>query len=465
MNSNDLISFPPWWVGVGWVGYLLACVWLLLRAVGIRRFNTFSILLPLLLIMNGLLVPFSRNLNTVISGLWIDDRAFRAYWKSVGLLYFFLPLGVILANTLFRNVPVRNGGYLRETRYPTGSLFYLLALTLVSGLYLLKIYRDGLQLDILQFVRGYSAYSEYADHRYSFASATGGWDYFLYNKLGYAIAPMGVIMAWNWVRLGRLCRWLILGTLALCLFQTGHKLPLVFIGTLISVSAYAIRNRMHISLRFFGLLGGLGCAIIFGVVPLFYIAQGESTYASALWWSVERFAGESYRALQLYFYVYPQQHPHLWGTSQQTIAALAQVKDFVPVSIYIPREVLGLKDTSYPALFIGEAWADFGYVGVIGTALACGAILQSYNRWYYGLHERYLEDTALFVAVCISVVNFMHSNFITAFSTYGLGVAPAIYICIKMCGQVRRKRGRDPTATLAAANFPPHGTGYDADHG
>jgi len=84
--------------------------------------------------------------------------------------------------------------------------------------------------------------------------------------------------------------------------------------------------------------------------------------------------------LASYFEVFPSVHPHLAGASL-SIASLWGVVPF-DVGNYVAMYRGGTIATATSnAAFIGSAWADFGWSGVLGFGLLLGVLLQMANLW------------------------------------------------------------------------------------
>ena len=424
-----------------WLLFLAIAIVVTRRCIGYKRFNTFTIYLPWLILTNGLLTPLGIDASySVITASGLSDLALRRTWLSVGLMYATMPLGVIAANSFRRRSPSRSGDAIIRQTARSGPLMWFIGFTCVLSLVsLVQIYIDGIQLDIWRFFTGFETALAYADHRYTFAEATTGWQYYLYTKLPYGIAPMAMILLWNHEKVSRNIRYLAIGVMTFALIQTGHKLPLVMIGMTLIVSRYLIRYNMAVPMRAMVFAAAGFILLVVAYLPYEYLAQGEPSYGDALNWSIERMFVEPYRGLQLYFEVYPNYHPFLYGLSSRAVAAVLNVRDFISVSVYIPQVFLGINNTSYPALFIGEAWADFGYVGVIVYSVVVGFILQSYNVLYYNQQRHYLEDAALLIAVGISTIHLGHSNLVATCFTYGLGTHVLICVAMKRLGRSREK--------------------------
>ncbi len=413
-----------WWAFLGFIWWILA------RCIGYKRINTFTFFLPLLILTNGIFVPFTRDINLLITGF--EVTRFDTYWLALLLMYACLPLGVLAANVFKRSGPdISQTERALAVRSPYRVKLYLLIVFGISAAALAQIFIQGLQFDLVAYGTGQMSYADYAAHRYGFAEATAGYDYYLYNRLPYSIAPLAIILAWNMAGIPRWQKWTFMLVLSFSLLQTGHKMPLITVLAFLVVSQAAIRRNLVLTRKLaLGILTMFVLTVLV-ILPGFYLLQGEGSYLFALYWSVIRTFGEPGRTLQLYFEVYPQYHDFLLGTSSRIISGIAGVSNFVPPSVYIPTEVLGLTETSFPALFIGEAWADFGYWGVAFFSIAAGFLLQSYNIWYFNQRKPWLEETALFLSIVMGSIHLLESNFFTSLLTYGLAVNFLIYLLIK----------------------------------
>src|SRR5262245_43681847 len=88
------------WTTFAWWLFLFVIWMWLKKCVGYKGYvSTFTIFFPLLLITNGILVPFSGTINEQMIGL--ELRTFDTYWLALGLMYLMIPIGVIVANLFF----------------------------------------------------------------------------------------------------------------------------------------------------------------------------------------------------------------------------------------------------------------------------------------------------------------------------------------------------------------------------
>ena len=417
---------------IAWWLFLLLAYFVFRRCIGYQQVNTFSVFLPLTLATNGILVPLSQQLNEQITAFQITK--FSDYWLGLALMYALMPLGILIANT-FRKKRQLSDDELQHSSVVgnSGSVrIYLLVILVISLISIGQIYASGLGFDLYSYVTLKMDYMDYAAHRYGFAEATQGWGYVIYNKLPYGIAPLSIIIAWNARGWAKWKKAVFLCILAIAIMQTGHKMPLIVLAAYLVLSRALIHFHFRVSrtVIWSGLTVLLVAMLV--VIPLFYMMQGEETYGSAMFWAVERIFLEPARGLQLYFETYPAIHPFLHGTSTHAIAVLVGAKDYVTPSVYIPNQVLGIENTSFPTLFIGEAWADFGFFGIALASIAVGFLLQIYNVWFFNQGKPQLEEVALFVSIMLSTIHLEASNLLTSLFSYGMFSSYIIYRLIRV---------------------------------
>ncbi len=436
-----------WWI-------FLILIWIVQRRlVGYRGVTTFTIFLPLAFLTNGILVPLTRDLNYQITG--VELNYYDYYWWGLALMYLCLLVGIVLANWLFRRpAPPPQLEQCDVVGNPSGCKWYVAIVLIISVVSLIQIYAGRLSFDLYSYVTMRMDYDTYAAHRYGFAEATKGWEYFIYNKLPYGIAPVSIILVWNARGLATWKRVAFISILGFALVQTGHKMPAVFMAAFMVVPSALIRRRLVLDRRTAWISVAVFLIALVAVVPMFYLMQGNETYGTALFWSVERVFLEEARALQLYFEVYPNVHPFLHGASTGAIAKLMGVNDYITPSIYIPTEVLGLTDTSFPTLFIGEGWADFGFYGVALTAIVVGFLLQIYNIWFYSRRQPRLEETALFLSLILGAYHLQESNLLTSFFSYGIVSNFIIYLLIRQSPTMAKRRASLNAKAESISNPP-----------
>jgi hypothetical protein len=413
-----------------WYPYVAICIFFSFVLVGARwKFNAFTLFLPTLLLCFGVGLPYSYELNVQAIGYEISDHGWNDYILASAILFAGIPLGILVANLLIAHCAVPKFEVPTEVRFRP-SFYTKVYLILLAGAAVFSfgiIIRDGINLDLFD-VASWTEYSDYAAHRYGFAErATGPW-YWVYNHLGYCLAPIGVILmatapgiAW-WLRV------MFFALIAGVLVQTGHKMPLVMLGIYIVIGMMVARYGFRQNFRVWAYIAVVFIGLQFAALPMLYMFFENLDYQAALGWSLHRTTLELPRCLQLYVEVFPHVHPYLYGDSTSLVASLmGSPESFVSPGQYIPNDVFNIKQTSWPAGMIADAWADAGPVGAFIVTICSSAMLQGYNLWYF--RRKYVEriDSALLTAVAINSVFLLQVNMLTSLLTYGL-IAMAVIV-------------------------------------
>ena len=125
-----------------------------------------------------------------------------------------------------------------------------------------------------------------------------------------------------------------------------------------------------------------------------------------------------------YFEIFPYKHFFLFGRSSQLFSWLYEDGTF-PLANYVARiwwqapKTTGLANAN----FIGNFWADFGYIGVIISCFVVGIVI---HLLYWKLltvteySKNVIYTTCIAVMVPIFTFVFFSSNFTTLFFTRGL---------------------------------------------
>jgi hypothetical protein len=170
-------------------------------------------------------------------------------------------------------------------------------------------------------------------------------------------------------------------------------------------------------------------ATVFVLIPTLYYLQYSnyiSSYSEALQAGVYRLLEEPNRALQLYIYVYPDTFDFLHGASSRLAAALMGAdKEFSPPHTDLPL-LWGITGVTWNVVFIGDAWADFGAVGVLVSSFAVGAMLKSIDQWFWHRRQRGWLEVAVFFAEIFAVMRLSAVGLPTAL--IGFGIVPSLLL-------------------------------------
>jgi hypothetical protein len=362
---------------------------------------------------------------------------------ALALMYVTLPLGIVGSNLCFPRARTAAHGHRFSLNVEnTGAVsVYVFIIAAISVISLVQIYSAGLGFDLIAYFTGAMSQADYRAHRFAFGESTRGLEYYLLGVLPYGLAPTAIVIVWNWSKLDLWVRCAFVGLVTFAVLQSGVKQPWVFIPALLVFSWLMLGSKFSIDRRMLFRMSLVLVFFVIVVLPTLYFLQGEVGFLDGILWGVYRVVFEPQRSLQLFFEVYPSDRDFLYGTSSRLIASLVGVENHVPPSVYTARTILGIDETSFPSLFIGEAWADFGYLGVAFYSVFVGFLLQSYNNWFYASKYHPLEQSATFVAIVITVVHLLENNLFTTFLTFGTVSLFLIYLLI-------RKPRRHPASSV-----------------
>lgn len=164
------------------------------------------------------------------------------------------------------------------------------------------------------------------------------------------------------------------------------------------------------------------CIILFTIIiilPILYMIQYPSySFGIALSESLNRVIIEPNRMLQLYFVFYPNLHDFLFGRSMSTLGRFFnnyRAED-IPLT-YIPH-YFGAK-SAWNVCYIGDAWADFGLLGVIVYTI----ILMLFFYWVLTQLEKIKSRDFLIASIitlCYLNISLISVGIGAALNTFGL---------------------------------------------
>jgi hypothetical protein len=195
--------------------------------------------------------------------------------------------------------------------------------------------------------------------------------------------------------------------------------PVFFVVQLMLAALLTLTNRITWKLV---LLGGLSVFIIVYVTTRLIIVFPAGMSPIAFVYS-RLFEVESQTLLE-YFATFPQIHPHTWGANIAPIAALKGVP-FVPGYNVVAYTWFGSHDITNPSVFIADAWAAYGYAGVILFSVAAGAICRSIDIAFLAPGKS-VVGIAVLAATFAGVLMLMTKALNTALLSGGLLLAPIL---------------------------------------
>ena len=204
---------------------------------------------------------------------------------------------------------------------------------------------------------------------------------FLSRSPMYAVAPMFVV----WGLLSGVLRrsWVLLTATTLLLVATcigkvemlSLAPPVFFLVQLAIAGLLVLSNRASWKL---GALAAFALVLVYVATSLIMVfPEGHSPLAVAYG---RIFETES-QSLMENFAVFPALHPFMWGTNIRPVALLLG-KPFEPVFSVVAFIWYGTHDVTSPSVFIADAWAGFGYAGVLAFSIVAGAVCRAIDLMF-----------------------------------------------------------------------------------
>lgn len=450
----------PWPDVLAWFAFLGAVLWAFQRLTRwMTCLNIFSVFLAFLILRHGLTVPFDHTVNAWYAGIEVSPRAFQRYYTSLVLMWLCLLLGALIGRVFMGPARLSPAAFrleVRRAKLPAGiNVLFPVVCLAVIGLIVAYDFRSDVSLTTL--LSGRLTSEEYRAMRESFGAATLyslGAGYRLATIARFGILPTLVSVLFFLARREWIWRALFVLTLTLGLIVgllSGQKGASLFLIMAVAIAAYYRMGRLRLRLADWRIWGGL-MAGIFGVMWLYSLQYPELSF-SALWRAtVYRLTSEADRSLQLYFQIYPDVQPFLHGHSSTLIDSLLGVNmpaDQIPER-FIPVYYLGDSYTdTWNGAFIGVAWADFAYTGVVVESLFVGLLLYAYARWFSRAPK-----TALVMGTQVGLLMASSRLSEVALSasllTFGLGSSFVLYFAMRSPPRRRRKLLAEETPVVYA---------------
>ena len=179
-----------------------------------------------------------------------------------------------------------------------------------------------------------------------------------------------------------------------------------------------------------GLEFGVGRALILSIVTLsgvvlaVRIALPQIDWADVMEWLGYRFFAVNNEGIYQTFYVYPNYLPHTWGMNIGLIQSIFETGDFLPAYSRV-ASLFGAEGATFDVFFIGDAWVDFSYGGVVVIALLVGFVVKALDIFAMSLGKSPIA-IALLGSGIYGLFQLQVNSAFTAFLSGGLILIPLI---------------------------------------
>jgi len=175
---------------------------------------------------------------------------------------------------------------------------------------------------------------------------------------------------------------------------------------------------------------GIGRIVIFatimlaGVVLALVIAIPQIDSAVILAWLGYRFFEVNNEVIYQTFYVYPQYLPHTLGMNIGLLHSLFGTGELLSAHTRVAN-FFGAPDATFDSFFIGDAWVDFSYGGVIVMSLVVGFAVKAVDIFVMSLGKTPLS-LALLGSCMYGLFQLQVTSAFTAFLSGGLVFIPLL---------------------------------------
>ena len=351
----------------------------------------------------------------------------RAVTLSMVLMWLGIVAGIELARASMPVLATRSQGVIRAwntapllNRTTTDQL--LLLLGVLTVLFLLTVFIAlGKPRQVLTFL-----VLDSVSEKKAYRMELGGQGFYLYQILVVSIAPFLSFLLLIKGSVGRRRDLFAVGlllclTILACKVGSFQKIPWV-IYLLQLMVAFQVRKRLEISVgRVFLYL----VVVLGGVVGATLIAIPELG-GGVFEWLGYRFFEVNNEGIYQTFYVYPRYLPHTWGMnvglvhnvfgSGELVSAYTEVANF-----------FGAEGATFDTFFVGDAWVDFGYTGVLLMAVLVGYVVKSVDIYITSLGKTPLA-VALIASGMYGLFQLQVTSAFTAFLSGGLVFIPLLVL-------------------------------------
>lgn len=436
-----LIVATLWYAFIGVIVYLFQK-----HTRCFSSWNTFTLFMGCTLVFHGVYVPFCLDYPT---GRFVpSDYALVRLATNLIAMYVFVLLGVLVVNGTHGFNPWRLDTEVQLSGKGHNPLFFwpITAVFIVLMLYTLAV--ATVNFNLTHFIYRTLSADEYKQSRILFAESTSrakGFVFYVAGIASFALFPPLIFFCFyaRKYKAGVLYGFLFFGLTVLSVYRallSGQKAPqLLIIAGIFICHWIATRGLTFNPLNKRLIVPVLLLFLV--IIPYMYRVQYPTLdYYGALESAWCRLTVEPNRVLTLYYHVYPEVHRHLWGSSSHLLAKVIGY-DGLPPNLHIPLVLFSSPHSCWNAVFIADAWADFGLFGTIASSFIVGALLQWYNVWFARSRKTALV-LATYVALILAASKLASCGLLTSFHTFGLVSVFLFFLLVREMGWLQPGRPR-----------------------
>lgn len=168
--------------------------------------------------------------------------------------------------------------------------------------------------------------------------------------------------------------------------------------------------------------------LLVGVTLAAFIAVPDLDSTTVMEWLGYRFFEVNNEVVYQTMYVYPRFLPHTWGMNIGLVHALFGSGDLLSAHSRVAT-FFGADGATFDSFFIGDAWVDFSYGGVLVMSIVVGYVVKSVDLFVLSLGKRPLA-IALLGSNMYGLFELQVTSAFTAFLTGGLLLIPLLVVAV-----------------------------------
>lgn len=254
----------------------------------------------------------------------------------------------------------------------------------------------------------------------------------------YALVEMRFTKLFGWILASSFVMLVIFGKMAYL-----SKAPIVVYILQMCIAAIIMRSLKVSTLAVFGLAALLGCTTL----AMVFIANSDIgdlvSAATFLFYRIFMIPNES---LVEYFLAFPNYLPHTHGLDNRFIAYFLGEPKLLESYWRTAEVIRGVGGSTTTAMFIGDAWAQFAWAGVLVFPLALGCLLRSLDIFLVAKLGKTAASIAGLSLGYYGIFIALSTSLLTALLTGGLLMIPALVIL----GSLGLPRGQAETRGMGS---------------
>jgi len=163
------------------------------------------------------------------------------------------------------------------------------------------------------------------------------------------------------------------------------------------------------------------------LIPIFIYSTDSGNVSVALKTISYRVFEEPNRVLAMYIENWPDKISHKWGMNIRLIHQLFETAPFYSSDVILGGKKLG---STFNAIFLGDAWVDFSYMGIVIESFFIGAYLAVIDFWVF--RKNNIMTKAMFAGLLLSMFSLSSIALLATMVTFGLVSIPVMVYLLRI---------------------------------